>query len=142
VGNAVEAGIESGRWYRVRLEKRGAELIGSLDGRVVETLREEGAPSLASSAGVDTSRRELVLKLVNGARERTLELRGLPLSRQWKGEILTADSLMAENTRTDGGEHPGPTEPGDPPALASAGGDFCNFAAAITGGGAYPAHAR
>ena len=44
-------------------------------------------------------RRELVLKLVNGAeRERTLELRGLPLSRQWKGEILTADSLMAENT--------------------------------------------
>ncbi len=99
VGNAVEAGIESGRWYRVRLEKRGAELIGSLDGRVVETLREEGAPSLASSAGVDTSRRELVLKLVNGAeRERTLELRGLPLSRQWKGEILTADSLMAENT--------------------------------------------
>ena len=43
--------------------------------------------------------RELVLKLVNGAeRERTLDLRGLPLSRQGKGEILTADSLMAENT--------------------------------------------
>ena len=43
--------------------------------------------------------RELVLKLVNGAeRERTLQLRGLPLSRQGKGEILTADSLMAENT--------------------------------------------
>jgi len=43
--------------------------------------------------------RSMVLKLVNGAeRERTLELRGLPLSRQGKGEILTADSLMAENT--------------------------------------------
>ena len=43
--------------------------------------------------------RELVLKLVNGAeRERTLQLRGLPLSRQWKAEILTADSLTAENT--------------------------------------------
>ncbi|MFY7808595.1 MAG: hypothetical protein ACOVSV_06390 [Fimbriimonadaceae bacterium] len=80
-------------------EETGAELIGSLDGQVVETLREEGAPSLASSAGVDTLRRELVLKLANKAeRERTLQLRGLPLSRQWKGEILTADSLMAENT--------------------------------------------
>ena len=42
--------------------------------------------------------RELVLKLVNGAeRKRTLQLRGLPLSRQGKGEILTADSLRAEN---------------------------------------------
>jgi alpha-L-arabinofuranosidase len=80
-------------------EETGAELIGSLDGQVVETLREEGAPSLASSAGVDTLRRELVLKLANKAeRERTLQLRGLPLSRQWKGEILTADSLTAENT--------------------------------------------
>ncbi len=99
VGRAVEARIETGRWYRVRLEKRGVELIGSLDGQVVEVLREEATPSLASSTGVDTSRRELVLKLVNGAeRERTLQLRGLPLSRQWKGEILTADSLMAENT--------------------------------------------
>ncbi|MFN7577714.1 MAG: hypothetical protein ACK5R3_04125 [Armatimonadota bacterium] len=40
-----------------------------------------------------------MMKRVNGAeRERTLELRGLPLSRQGKGEILTADSLMAENT--------------------------------------------
>jgi alpha-L-arabinofuranosidase len=66
---------------------------------VVEVLREEATPSLASSAGVDTARRELVLKLVNGAeRERTVQLRGLPLSRQWKGEILTAGSLAAENT--------------------------------------------
>ncbi|ARU43090.1 hypothetical protein CCB81_02550 [Armatimonadetes bacterium Uphvl-Ar2] len=41
----------------------------------------------------------MVLKLVNGAeRERTLELRGLPLSRQGKGEVLTADSLRTENT--------------------------------------------
>lgn len=74
-------------------------MIGSLDGRVVETLREKGTSSLAYSAGVDTTRRELVLKLVNGAeRERTLQLPWLPLTRQGKGEILTADSLMAENT--------------------------------------------
>ncbi len=40
-----------------------------------------------------------MLKPVNGAeRERTLQPRGLPLSRQGKGEILTADSLLAENT--------------------------------------------
>lgn len=43
--------------------------------------------------------RAMALKLMNGAeRKRTLQLRGLPLSRQGKGEILTADSLRTENT--------------------------------------------
>ncbi|MBX3096221.1 MAG: hypothetical protein KF812_05110 [Fimbriimonadaceae bacterium] len=99
VGHAVDASIESNRWYRVRLEKLGNELIGSLDGEVVEVLREEGSPNLAASAGVDTEKRELVLKLVNGAESsRTLNLVGMPVMRIWKGQILTADSLSAENT--------------------------------------------
>ena len=101
VGDRVPVRVEPGRWMDVRLERRGGEVRGYLDGRLVQTLHETGAPDLAAVAGVDERTRELVIKVVNGSdepRTMTLDPSGGRVADSGTMTILTGPSLLAENS--------------------------------------------
>ena len=101
VGGQVPVRVELGHWYDVRLERRGDEVRGYLDDRLVQTLRETGAPDLTAVAGVDEKAKELVVKVVNGSdapRPMTLDFTGAQLATSGRAIVLTGPSLLAENT--------------------------------------------
>ncbi|MBS1705256.1 MAG: hypothetical protein JST40_05240 [Armatimonadetes bacterium] len=103
-GSVVEAlkpvTIVKGKWYRVRIVKRGEVVSAFIDDAPFGELRESAQTLLAASTGVDLASKELVVKLVNGAEvERTIELQGVPnTGKPWKSLSMTASSLTAENT--------------------------------------------
>ena len=100
VGDRVPVTIQAGRWYDVRIEHRGDAVLGYLDGKFVQELRESPAPDLAAVAGIDDKAHELVLKVVNGsedARTTTLDLSGARPGEVAKSIVLTGPSLQAEN---------------------------------------------
>ena len=100
-GRGASGKIQHGIWHKVVVEKKGGKVSGSVDGRLIETLTEEGSPSLAASAGVDTAKKELVLKIVNGLEvPRSLSIKGLSAShmKSWKEILLTGPALSAENS--------------------------------------------
>ncbi|MEZ0325294.1 MAG: alpha-L-arabinofuranosidase C-terminal domain-containing protein [Fimbriimonas sp.] len=101
VGKGVSGSIETGRWYDIRLERDGARTRGYLDGKLVEELVEEGRPDFVAVAGIDTARKELIVKVVNGAstaRMATLNLTGRKLSTEGTVTILSGTSLSEENS--------------------------------------------
>lgn len=100
-GRGVNGKIEHQVWHRVLLEKKGGVVSGTLNGKLVEALTEEGSPSLAASAGIDKARKELVIKIVNGLESpRTIKIKGLSAShmKSWKEILLTGPALSAENS--------------------------------------------
>ena len=101
VGDRVPGNIETGRWYDVRIEREGNVTRGYLDGKLVQTLVEEGTADLAAVAGIDEKAGELVVKVVNGsddARTATLDLSGGKVGAGGKVIVLTGPSLTAENS--------------------------------------------
>ncbi len=101
VGRSLPVKIETNRWYDVRIERQGAVTRGYLDGKLVQTLTETGAPDLAAVAGVDEKAKELVIKVVNGsgeARAATLDVAGGKVALGGKAIVLTGPDLMAENS--------------------------------------------
>jgi alpha-L-arabinofuranosidase len=104
-GNGVNGKIETGKWYRVAISKKGAVISGQLDGKELATFREQpGSSRIAASLGLDGSRNELILKVVNGyATPQFVRLQGLPaaISDSWSGMKLTGPSATAENSLDD-----------------------------------------
>lgn len=100
VGERVPITVETGRWYDVRIERRGDAVLGYLDGKLVQEFREAPVPDLAGVAGIDDRAHELVLKVVNGsdeARSATLALSGARPGDIAKSIVLTGPSPKAEN---------------------------------------------
>ncbi len=101
VGGQVPVRVQPNHWYDVRLERRGDEVRGYLDGKLVQTLRETGAPDLTAVAGVDARAKELVIKVVNGSdasRAMTLDFSGARIGEGGKAFVITGPSLLSENT--------------------------------------------
>ena len=101
VGSEPKVRIETGRDYRVRIEREGGTTRAYLDGGLVETLVETGRPDFVASSGVDRKARELVVKVVNGAatpRAATLDLTGVNLAPRGRAIVLSGPSLETENS--------------------------------------------
>lgn len=101
VSNRVHLPIETGRWYDIRVERDGNVVRGYLDGKLIQEMREEGAPDFTAVAGIDDRKHELVVKVVNGSDE--ARVGNFDLSRQavanvGKALTLTGSSLLTENT--------------------------------------------
>ncbi len=93
--------IAPGEWTDIKIQKEGAKISGFINGRLIEAMVEKPAPSLAASAGIDSSRKELVIKIVNGSNlPQTLKLNGLEGARgkTWTETVLTGPALSAENS--------------------------------------------
>jgi alpha-L-arabinofuranosidase len=100
LNNGVPGKIETGRWYDIRLEKTGSKLRGYLDGKLIQEADVPNTPDFAQVAGVDEARKELVVKLVNGAataRSIQIETRGREVASSARVTVLTGPSLSVEN---------------------------------------------
>ncbi len=100
-GERVPFSVEANRWYDVRVERQGSTTRAYLDGKLVQTLTETGAPDLTAVAGVDNRTKELIVKVVNGsdsARKMSLDVVGARLKGKGTALTLTGASLNAENS--------------------------------------------
>jgi len=100
-GERVPVTVEANHWYDVRIEREGSVTRAYLGGRLVQTLKETGAPNLAAVASVDKGAKELIVKVVNGsdqARELRLDIAGAQLKGTGSALVLTGSDLLAENS--------------------------------------------
>ena len=101
---SIQANIETGRWYDIRIEIRGNTVKGYLDGILVQEVADTrvNVKSLCASAARDDKSGDIILKIVNAAAEplRTqINLKGTGiLSGSGKAIVLTSANPLDENT--------------------------------------------
>ena len=102
----VAGSIETGRWYDIRIEVRGARIRCYLDGQLIHDFEDAPMPALYAVASRREPSREVILKVVNVSdRPQETEVRlqgGRRLASRAKVITLTGDSPDAENSL----EHP------------------------------------
>ena len=65
VGRAVRGGIETGRWYDLRLEVRGRTVRGYLDGQLLNEATYPRIDTVLAVAGRDDRKGEVIIKALN-----------------------------------------------------------------------------
>jgi alpha-L-arabinofuranosidase len=98
---AVRGRIDTDRWYALAVRRRGTKIQAFLDGKLFQEQEIPKATDFAAVAGYDAKRRELVLKIVNGAgqaRSVSLNLSGRGFSPDARVWTLTSDLLSDENS--------------------------------------------
>jgi alpha-L-arabinofuranosidase len=102
VGNEVDGSIETGRWYDIRIESKGANLKCYLDNQLVHDVAIPAMATLHASATQVRATGEVLLKVVNAAadpQETQILLHGAPrLAKTAQAIVLTSDSPTDENT--------------------------------------------
>ena len=81
VGRAVRGGIETGRWYDLRLEVRGRTVRGYLDGMLLNEATYPRVDTVLAIAGRDDRTGDLIIKALNtgpDAAAMTFDLAGAP----------------------------------------------------------------
>ncbi|MFO0829141.1 MAG: alpha-L-arabinofuranosidase C-terminal domain-containing protein [Phycisphaerales bacterium] len=100
VGRGAPGGVETNRWYDVRVECRDGRLRCFLDGKEIHDERDSAAPQFVASAGRATATGDLIVKVVNGTEadvEVPLEFPGAAL-RDGTATTLTSARLDDENS--------------------------------------------
>ncbi len=101
---SINATIEPGRWYDVKIEIRGNSIKGYLDGKLVQEVSDSrsNAKSLCATAARDDKSGDIILKVVNASHNAVksqINLAGANnLSGNGKAIILTSTSPLDENT--------------------------------------------
>ncbi len=101
---SINATIETGRWYDIKIEIRGNTVKGYLDGKLLQEVGDTRAnvKSLCASASRDDKTGDIILKVVNTAPEPAaaqIDLKGAgTLSGNGKAIVLTSGSPLDENT--------------------------------------------
>jgi alpha-L-arabinofuranosidase len=98
----VAGGIETGRWYDIRIEVQGARIRCYLDGQLIHDFEDAPMPALYATASRRERTREIILKVVNvsdRAQETEVRLSGARrLASRAKVITLTSDSPDDENS--------------------------------------------
>lgn len=93
--------IETGRWYDVRVEAKGDEVVCYLDDKEVHRVKRNAQPAVYGVAGIDEKSGDLVIQASNPSKEsRTVEiaLQNWGGTKPAKGEVLTSASQDDTNT--------------------------------------------
>jgi alpha-L-arabinofuranosidase len=101
VGRAVRGGIETGRWYDLRLEIRGRSVRGYLDGQLLNEATYPRVDTAFAIAGRDEARRELVIKALNtgpDAASMTFVIQGARPGSSGQLITLSSPEPLAENS--------------------------------------------
>jgi alpha-L-arabinofuranosidase len=104
ITESMEAAIEAGKWYDVKLEIRGSSAKGYLDGKLVQQVAEEKTKvnSLCVSAARDDKSGDIILKIVNADPDKIetkIDLKGAgSLTGNGKAIVLASESPLDENT--------------------------------------------
>ena len=101
---SMNATIEVGRWYDIKIELRGNSVKGYLDGKLVQEVGDSrtSVKSLCASAARDDKSGDVILKVVNASfesLETQIDLKGAgTLTGSGKAIVLTSGSPLDENT--------------------------------------------
>lgn len=102
IGHTVPGQIEANRWYDVRVEVKDRNVRCYLDGQMVQQVDLPRVDTVLAIAGVDRTRNELVLKVVNTAPEAAAMNVNVNLaasiSPRAKLTVLTSGSAQDENS--------------------------------------------
>jgi len=102
--NSIQAGIEPGRWYDIRIEILGNSVKAYLDGKLIQEVSDSrsNVKSLCASASRDEKSGDIILKVVNTAFESVatqINLVGAErLSGSGEAIVLESASPLDENT--------------------------------------------
>jgi alpha-L-arabinofuranosidase len=98
----VPGSIETGRWYDIRVEVKGAAIKCYLDGKLIHDVRRTSLASLYASATRDSRSGDIILKVVNGSADNIdtgVHLKGtMKLARSGEAIVLSSESPADENT--------------------------------------------
>jgi alpha-L-arabinofuranosidase len=98
----VDGKIETGRWYDIKVELKGANIKCYLDGKLIHDVQAKPMQALYASSTLSKDGSEVILKVVNtSASEQTadLSLSGAKgVDRKAKGWVLTSADAMDENS--------------------------------------------
>ena len=98
----VNGTIETGRWYDIKVELKGAGVKCYLDGKLVHESTQTAAKALYASATLSATGDEVILKTVNTAAQpltTEINLSGIAgVDRKAKAIVLTSADPMDENT--------------------------------------------
>jgi alpha-L-arabinofuranosidase len=94
--------IETGRWYDIRIEHKGANIKCYLDGKLIHDVNSPGVKALHASASRVNASGEVILKVVNAAAAPVtadVALKGVErLNGPAQAIVLTSDKPEDENT--------------------------------------------
>ncbi len=97
----VDGKIETGRWYDIKVELKGANIKCYLDGKLIHDVQAKPMQALYASSTLSKDGSEVILKVVNtSASEQTADLRlngAKGVDRKAKGWVLTSVDAMDEN---------------------------------------------
>ena len=98
----VPGSIETGRWYDIRIELKGAAVKCWLDGKLIHDVVRQKVAALYAVAGTVQKTGEIIVKVVNASEkpvETVLDLKGASLpADNAHALVLTSDSPDDENT--------------------------------------------
>jgi alpha-L-arabinofuranosidase len=98
----VNGTIETGRWYDIKVELKGAGVKCYLDGKLVHESTQTAAKALYASATLSATGDEVILKTVNTAAQpltTEINLSGIAgVDRKAKASVLSSADPMDENT--------------------------------------------
>ena len=97
----VNGVIETGKWYDVKIELKGAEINLYLDGKLIKTQKRLLANKTGVDAGIDETAGEVILKYINGSDQPvayTINSGKTGAVGTVKTITLTGESTTAENT--------------------------------------------
>ena len=94
--------VETNRWYDLKLEIRGEEIKGYVDGALVSEVSYQPLQSLYVSAGRSDSVGEIIIKVINispDAQRTQIQLPGANLESTGESIVLTSANPLAKNSR-------------------------------------------
>lgn len=97
----VPGEIETGRWYDIRIELKGANIKCYLDGKLIHDVTAPSVKALYASASRANASGEIILKVVNvsgGVLETDVALNGLRVKAPAQAIVLTSEKPEDENT--------------------------------------------
>ncbi len=100
-GNDVQGSIETGRWYDIRVELKGANVKCYLDGKLIHDVNWQATKPLYAVASQAKRTHEVILKVVNVSdadQETDLRLDGAKVSPTAKAIVLASGRPADENT--------------------------------------------
>ena len=101
---SMKGGLETGRWYDIKLEISSNSVKGYLDGQLIQQVSNSNlnSKSVCVSAARDDKSGDIILKVVNTSSkpvQSTINLKGAgSLTGVGKAIVLTSDSSLDENT--------------------------------------------
>lgn len=98
----VNGSIETGRWYDIKIELKGASVKCTLDGQLIHDVKAKPIKALYVSTTLSADGKEVILKVVNTAatvREADIRLNGVKgVAKPAQGWVLTSGNAMDENS--------------------------------------------